>query len=295
LDCDSAETANARIAAYVSLVVWGGCFPLFFAWLIRRQDGKAGWSFALVSTGYRPGFKNWECFECYKRLIFLTIISLFEHHPESGAVFLLFVNFLTTLVLFRASPFINSLINGARVCTDILLSSILMSAILFSARDVADIEIAKKFASFVFALFCVLWPAMALIFAAEAFSTNARIKVAGSVWNRFLYKDEQRGSQGLSAMLGRNIQRVSTAIQILSPRGERAGRRVSTAILSPRGERAGRLPVFSNAFTNAILPAATTPPSPSAEDCPSIVVRERMDVAHELGGVATAGTAQSVR
>ena len=118
---------------------------------------------------------------------------------------------------------------------------------------------------------------MALIFAAEAFSTNARIKVAGSVWNRFLYKDEQRGSQGVSAMLGRNIQRVSTAI------------------LSPRGERAGRLPVFSNACTNAILPAATTPPSPSAEDCPSIVVRERMDVAHELGGVATAGTAQSVR
>ncbi len=166
-----------------------------------------------MSTGYRPGLKNWECFECYKRLLFLMIISLFEKNPQNGVVFLILVTCMSTLVLSRASPFNNSLINGGHVCTDLLLLTILLSSVLHnSIRDSTATNADVPFATFVFIFFCLVWPAMGVVLAVEVLTTKMDHAGAQSIWHHFLYTDGEHGGKGLRATLGRNIRRVSRRI-----------------------------------------------------------------------------------
>ena len=72
---------------------------------------------------------------------------------------LILVTCMSTLVLSRASPFNNSLINGGHVCTDLLLLTILLSSVLHnSIRDSTATNADMPLATFVFIFFCLVWP-----------------------------------------------------------------------------------------------------------------------------------------
>ena len=135
LDCGAQETQKARMVASASLAIWGVAFPIFFGWLLRATRGRPGFSFSLVSYGYRPDCIHWEAWECLKRFFILLAITLCK--AESAAFILLHMFFFSSVMMAKSEPFESALVNTAHLGAESVLFVFLLVG-LMSTLDPSD-------------------------------------------------------------------------------------------------------------------------------------------------------------
>jgi hypothetical protein len=134
LDCDPEEPrfSSARIAAWVSLAVWGLGLPLFLHQLVKRKHNTPGFQFSMIAYGYKPRYSHWEALECGKRFVTLLIITVTIHtrSTEEGAIFLVFVLHCWMAYATHCHPFCNNWVNAAYLYADMLLTAVLLVGLM---------------------------------------------------------------------------------------------------------------------------------------------------------------------
>ena len=234
LDCYSEEIYRARIGAVAVLVVWGIGFPVVFGVLVKWTFDKPGFSFSLLSYGYKPRFCHWEAFECLKRFVVLLVITVLE--PKSAAFALVVILFCSSIATAKIDPFKNALVNAAHLGAEVVLVVVLLVGLVSSLESKVPWMVLTQLSHL--AIVCILSMLlfMCLVLLVEATADLRPRSRASEIWGRFVSHAELVIQP--ATMLGRMLTQPAMKV------GKRASARLRTSVRNTFAE-----PIESTAAT----------------------------------------------